>query len=144
MRYVLATVLSLTGTLLLGVAAGEAACQAGGDYHVTGLTLAGRATLTETSSEPSRSSGNVTLQLAATVVSPVAGNTVVHASGRYDAVLTEDGCVITLVVLEGPSGQSGSVSGVLAFGGAVILFETHNDARLNLSIGIRSTFFLRE
>lgn len=149
MRYVLTLWLAVVGTVFLWTGQGEAACRAEGDYQVTGPTFGGRATLTEEASDGARSSGRAGMRLFPRFRLPTAEYAVLELSGGYEASVTTDRCWIQLTFPAvspwfRPVLGTVQFGGLLAFGGAVIMFEFHDDPNLNLSLGIRSDFILKQ
>ncbi|HUG35938.1 MAG TPA: hypothetical protein VML54_03250 [Candidatus Limnocylindrales bacterium] len=148
----LTVVFAVVGALFFGAGETEAACAAAGEYRVSGPGLAGTARLTETSSDAAHSSGQAFVTLTSRFISPVAIFAVLEFAGRYDARLTGGQCGITMTFDSptppgpGPTLPSSipQVGGVLAFGGSVIMFLFHDDERLDLTLGIRSDFILRQ
>lgn len=151
MRYGRTFLLAVVGTVVLWTGQGEAACRAEGEYRVTGPDSRGTVMLSETASHDAGSSGIVVLTLSTKLSSPV-GSGVQQLSGDYFATqgpgLSADGCRLTLTFFFTPANRPVSMTGALAFGGAVILFDSHEfvgpSLDLNLTLGIRSDFILRQ
>lgn len=131
MRYRLGLLLAVAVTVLFGLGESEAACRVGGEYRVTGPSLLGSLTLTETTSDELSSSGTVLLDLGAKQLSQL-GRAPNHTlTGEYQAEPNSYGdCFLRVRVLmvRLPNGQvverTGELHGTPAFGGSVILFES--------------------
>jgi hypothetical protein len=146
--------LTLAIVVVLGLAGlGEAACSAVGDYRVTGPGSGGFLTLKEKSSDESGSSGAVTLSLFRRGGCPLCDFGGRTLTGKYVTGPASDGsCFLLMRVFDAVSKESGESNGTLAFGGAVIFFESYsNDVfpltflspDLNLTLGIRTDSLLR-
>jgi len=148
MRYRLGFLLAVAVIVLLGLGEGEAACRAEGKYRLTGPATVGLATLTETASDERGSSGTVVLNLypkRGCSVCSIGGQTL---TGVYHTGIGYDECVIALRVrdpLDPVPERAGSLDGLLAFGGAVILVQSYeflgSNVDLNVTLGIRTDSF---
>ena len=151
MRYRLGFLLAVAVIVPFSLGESEAACRAGGEYRLTGPNSAGYATFTETASGELVSSGIVVLNLFPKRACSVCSIGSQPLTGEYHAGPSYDGCILTLRVrdpLDPVLERTGSLDGMLAFGGAVILFDSYEflgspAVDLNLTLGIRSDSILR-
>ena len=151
MRYRLGFLLAIAVIVLFGLGESEAACRAGGEYRLAGPNTVGYATLTETASDDLVSSGTVVLNLFPKRGCSVCSIAVQPLTGEYQAGPGYDGCALTLRVrnpFDPVPERIGIVSGLLAFGGSVILFDVYEflgspAPDLNLTLGIRSDSILK-
>ena len=142
--------LAVAVVVLLGVTESEAACRAEGEYRVTGPATVGYARFTETTSDALASSGTVVLDLFPKRSCSVCQIGSRPLSGEYQTGPGYDGCILAMRVrdpLDPVAERTGSMSGLLAFGGSVILFDAYEypgyDVDLNLTLGIRTDSILR-
>ena len=150
MRYRLGFLLVVAIILLFGLRESEAACRAGGEYRVTGPNVVGYLTLTETTSNELFSSGTVSLDLYPKRACSVCSIGTQTLTGQYNAGAGYDECIVAVTVripLDPVPERTGSLGGLLAFGGTVIMFEYYETlllpADLNLTLAIRKDSFLR-
>lgn len=150
MRYRLGFLFAVAIIALFDLGESEAACRAGGEYRVSGPNSIGHLTLTETTSDDLSSSGTVSLDLYPKRACSVCSIGTQTLTGQYNAGAGYDECVVAMTVrnpFDTVPERTGSLGGLLAFGGAVILFEYYETlllaADLNLTLGIRKDSFIR-
>ena len=128
-------------------------CQAAGEYRVTGPTIGGFLTLKETRSDASSSSGTVDMTIHPKGGCPICDFAGYTLTGEYYTAPDWDGsCLLSLTAFDAVSNKTGGVDGKMAFGGAVIFFESYSvglgpksflDMDLNLTLGIRRDTLVR-